>query len=65
MAAKMVDYLPFFINMRIIWKTRTDSWNITVEQTVQFQVGIYHVNLNMIKFRMADLLPIPINKFSR
>ena len=31
-----------FFNMRNIWKTRPDSYSITIEQNVQFQVGIYH-----------------------
>ena len=28
--------------MRNIWKTRPDSYTITIKQNVQFQVGIYH-----------------------
>ena len=32
----------YFFNMRNIWKTEPESWTITIEQNVQFQVGIYH-----------------------
>ena len=32
----------YFFNMRNIWKTGSDSLIITMEQNVQFQVGIYH-----------------------
>ena len=53
-----------FCNMRNIWKTGPDSWTITIEQNVQFQVGIYPENYNMIKLKMADLRPLPIVKFS-
>ena len=45
--------------------TGPDSWTITIEQNVHFQVGIYHENLNFIKFKMAELRPLPIDKFSR
>ena len=31
----------YFFNMRNIWKTGPDSKTITIEQNVQFQVGIY------------------------
>ena len=32
----------YFCNMRNIWKTGTDRYTITIEQNVQFQVGVYH-----------------------
>ena len=31
----------YFFSMRNIWKTGPDSQTITIEQNVQFQVGIY------------------------
>ena len=41
MPAKMTDYRPlFFSYMHNIWKTRPDSWTITIKQNVQFQVEI-------------------------
>ena len=44
----------YFFNMRNIWKTGPDSQPITIKQNVQFQVGIYHKKLNLIKIKMAD-----------
>ena len=32
----------YFFNMRNIWKTGPNSWTITIEQNVQFQVWICH-----------------------
>ena len=32
----------YFFKTLNIWKTGPDSWTITIEQNVQFQVGIYH-----------------------
>ena len=32
----------YFFNMRIIWKSGPDSLTITIEQNVQFHLGIYH-----------------------
>ena len=32
----------YFFNMRNVWKTRPDSYTITIKKNVQFQVGIYH-----------------------
>ena len=36
----------YFCDMRNIWKTRPDSCTITIEQNVQFEVGIYHEKLD-------------------
>ena len=55
----------YLCNMRNIWKTGPDSWTITVEQNVQFQVGIYHEKVSLIKFKMADLRPLSNEKFLR
>ena len=50
--------------MRNIWKTGPDSLTITIEQNVQFQVGIYHEKFHHDKIKMADLRPLLIVKFS-
>ena len=45
-------------NMHNNWKTVQNSWTITTEQNVWFQVGIYRGNFNFIKFKMANLWPL-------
>ena len=45
-------------NMHNNWKTVQNSWTITIEQNVWFQVEIYRGNFNFIKFKMADLWPL-------
>ena len=55
----MADLRPLFdFNMLNNWKIRPDSYTTTMEQNVQFQVGIYHEKFNLIKFKMADLWPL-------
>ena len=44
--------------MRNDWKTVPDSYTITIEQKVQFQVGIYHEKIQLDQFKMADLRPL-------
>ena len=49
---KMADLRPLFdFNMLNNWKIRPDSYTTTMEQNVQFQVGIYHetIQLNQIQ----------------
>ena len=41
----------YFFNMRNIWKTGSDSYTITIEQNVQFQVGICHEKIKHEKFK--------------
>ena len=43
--------------MCIIRKTLPDSWIITTEQNVQFQEGYAQKNVNLMKFKMANLRP--------
>ena len=51
MAAKMALSAIIFCNMRNIWKTRPDSWTITIEQNVQFQVLIYHEKFQLYQIQ--------------
>ena len=48
----------FDFNVRSNYKIVPDSWTITVEQNVRFQVAIYCEHFNLIKFKMADLRPL-------
>ena len=41
-----------------IWQVVPDSYTITTEQNVRFQVGICFENLNSIKFKMTNLRPL-------
>ena len=40
-----------FFNMRNIWKIGPDSWTITIEQKVQFWVGIYHETIQLVQIQ--------------
>ena len=45
-------------NMPDIWQTVADSWSITINQNVHFEVGICPEKFNLIKFKMADYRPL-------
>ena len=56
--AKKANYRPLFLHMRNIWKTRPDSWTITIKQNVQFQVGICSVKFQLDQIKNGRLSAI-------
>ena len=60
--SKWVIIRDYFYNMPNIWKIRADSCNITIEQNVQFQVGIYHGKIQLDQIRNA--LPVATFDFN-